>query len=71
LVNVVIGLFKDTALVSVVGLSDLMLSARGALGEPQWQAFALEDYLFVGAVYFAICLALSRYSRWLEGRLRP
>ncbi len=68
-VNSVLSTFLDTSLVTVVSIYDLTGSLRLALGDPQWRNFFLEGYLFVGAIYFVSCLAISRYSRWLEGRL--
>ncbi len=68
-VNSLISTFLDTSLVTVVSIYDLTGSLRLALGDPQWRNFFLEGYLFVGAIYFVSCLAISRYSRWLEGRL--
>jgi general L-amino acid transport system permease protein len=68
-VNSVLSTFLDTSLVTVVSIYDLTGALRLALGDPRWREFFLEGYLFVAAIYFACCLALSRYSRWLEGRL--
>jgi general L-amino acid transport system permease protein len=68
-VNSVLSTFLDTSLVTVVSIYDLTGSLRLALGDPRWRNFFLEGYLFVGAVYFACCLALSRYGHWLEERL--
>ena len=68
-VNSLLSTFMDTSLVTVVSMYDLTGSLRLALGDPQWRNFFLEGYLFVAAVYFASCLAMSRYSSWLERRL--
>ncbi len=68
-VNSLLSTFMDTSLVTVVSMYDLTGSLRVALGDPQWRNFFLEGYLFVAAVYFACCLAMSRYSHWLERRL--
>lgn len=71
LVNSAIALFKETSLVTVVGLFDLTGALSLALaGDPQWRAFHVEGYLFIGAIYALGCLALSRYGLWIEGRLR-
>lgn len=70
LMNAVIGTLKDTSLVTVVGLFELTGSLGLALGgDPVWRPFYLEGYLFIAAVYGALCFGLSRYSRWLERRL--
>jgi general L-amino acid transport system permease protein len=68
-VNSLLSTFMDTSLVTVVSMYDLTGALRLALGDPRWRSFFIEGYLFVGAVYFAGCLAMSRYSQWLEGRL--
>jgi general L-amino acid transport system permease protein len=68
-VNSLLSTFMDTSLVTVVSMYDLTGSLRLALGDPRWRNFFIEGYLFVGAIYFAGCLAMSRYSQWLERRL--
>jgi general L-amino acid transport system permease protein len=72
LVNTFIGLFKDTSLVVIIGLFDLLTSLKVSLQEPAWTGFGVEAYLFASAVYFAFCWAMSRYSQRLERDLaRP
>jgi general L-amino acid transport system permease protein len=68
-VNSLLSTFMDTSLVTVVSMYDLTGALRLALGDAQWRNFFIEGYLFVGAVYFVCCLAMSRYSHWLERRL--
>ncbi|SED92528.1 amino acid ABC transporter membrane protein 2, PAAT family [Rhizobiales bacterium GAS191] len=70
IVNIFIGLFKDTSLVGIVGLMDLLLAAKQALGDPAWRSFSLEAYLFVAALYFCFCFFMSRYSQSLERQVR-
>ncbi|MBW3618342.1 MAG: amino acid ABC transporter permease [Proteobacteria bacterium] len=69
LVNTFIGVFKDTTLLYVIGLFDVMWIARAALSDFAWQGRELEAYAFVGLVFFAACFALSRWSAALERRL--
>jgi general L-amino acid transport system permease protein len=69
LVNTFIGLFKDTSLVVIIGLFDLLASIKVALGEPAWSGFGVEAYLFASLVYFVFCFAMSRYSQNLEREL--
>ena len=71
IVNIFIGVLKDTSLVAIVGLMDLLLATKQALGDPLWRDYSLEAYLFIAAIYFTICLLMSRYSQHLERRLRP
>lgn len=68
-VNSLLSTFLDTSLVTVVSIYDLTGALRLSLGDPRWRNFFLEGYLFVAAIYFGCCFALSRYSHWLEGRL--
>lgn len=69
LVGNLIGNFKNTSLVSIISLLDLMSTTQVALIDPNWRGLTSEAYLFLGAIYFAACFAMSRYSQWLEVRL--
>ncbi|MDD5298362.1 MAG: amino acid ABC transporter permease [Rhodocyclaceae bacterium] len=70
LMNSFISTIKETSLVTVVSLYELTGSLSLALsGDPNWRMFYLEGYLFIGALYWGACHALSRYSRSLERRL--
>ncbi len=71
LVNTFIAFFKDTSLVLIIGIFDLLTTAKTAIIDPAWQSFSVEVYLFVGLIYFAFCFAMSRYSRGLEAKGRP
>jgi general L-amino acid transport system permease protein len=66
LVNTFVGLFKDTSLVVIIGLFDLLQTIKVSLNEPAWSGFGVEAYLFAALVYFVFCFAMSRYSRTLE-----
>jgi len=66
LVNTFIGFFKDTSLVLIIGIFDLLLSAKVALTEPIWQAYSTEMYVFLALIYFSFCYVMARYSRGLE-----
>jgi general L-amino acid transport system permease protein len=66
LVNTFIGLFKDTSLVVIIGLFDLLATIKISLNEPAWSGFGVEAYLFAALVYFVFCFAMSLYSRKLE-----
>jgi general L-amino acid transport system permease protein len=69
LVNTFIGMFKDTSLVLIIGIFDLLTAGKTAVVEPAWQGFGIEVYVFVGLIYFAFCFAMSRYSQGLEAEL--
>jgi general L-amino acid transport system permease protein len=66
LVNTFIGFFKDTTLVTVIGLFDLLGAAKAILVDPTWVGFGVEVYAFVAVIYFTFCYAVSRYTRHLE-----
>jgi general L-amino acid transport system permease protein len=66
LVNNFIGAFKNTSLVLIIGLFDLLNTANTALTDSNWQGFASETYVFVAAIYFCFCFFMSRYSQRLE-----
>jgi general L-amino acid transport system permease protein len=66
LVNTFVGLFKDTSLVAIIGLFDLLQTVKVSLGEPKWSGFGVEAYVFAALVYFVFCFALSRYGATLE-----
>jgi general L-amino acid transport system permease protein len=68
-ISIAVGFFQDTSLIVVVGLFDLLTTARLAAQDPAWLGFATEAFVFVGAIYFAGSALLSRYGRWLERRL--
>ena len=70
IVSLCIAFFKNTSLVMIIGIFDLLNAAKRSIGEPAWQGFGAEAYIFVGAIYFAFCFAMSRYGQRLEKRLK-
>ena len=66
LVNTFIGFFKDTSLVLIIGIFDLLTAGKVALTEPAWAGYSTEVYLVLAAIYFAFCFVMARYSRGLE-----
>jgi general L-amino acid transport system permease protein len=69
LVNIFIAGFKDTTLVTIIGLFDLISTASNAITDPNWRGFYVEAYGFIAILYFAFCFFMSRYSGALERRL--
>lgn len=69
LVNTFIGFFKDTTLVIIVGLFDLLNAAKAALTDRAWSGFYMEAYIFVALFYFFFCFTMSKYSQNLEKQL--
>jgi hypothetical protein len=54
---------------TIIGIFDLLTAAKTAIVEPAWQAFGLEVFVVVAAIYFLFCFAMSRYSQRLETEL--
>ncbi|MFC7400659.1 amino acid ABC transporter permease [Chelatococcus sp. GCM10030263] len=69
LTNTAIVMVKNTSLVMIVGVFDMLNAGRSAASDPAWPAPYAETYLFVAAMYFLICYGISRYSLWLERRV--
>jgi general L-amino acid transport system permease protein len=71
LVNSFIGLFKDTSLVSIVALFDLLGQLRASFADPVWATptTLFTGFAFTGLIYFTFCFAMSRYSQFVEHRL--
>jgi general L-amino acid transport system permease protein len=71
IVNNFIGLFKDTTLVLIVAIFDLLGSLRAAFSDPAWATptTLYTGFAFAGMIYFVFCFAMSRYSLFVERRL--
>ncbi|MEH2497943.1 general L-amino acid transport system permease protein [Bradyrhizobium sp. AZCC 1678] len=71
LVNSFISLFKDTSLVSIVALFDLLGSLRASFSDPNWSTptTLFTGFAFTGIIYFVFCFGMSRYSMFVENRL--
>ena len=69
IVNSFIGLFKDTTLVSIIGLLDPLGIGRAALSDIKWTGLASEVYVFIAVFFFVCCFGMSRYSLYLEKKL--
>ena len=69
IVNVFIGLFKDTTLVSVIGLLDPLGIVTPIRADQAWNGIVVELYGFVAIFFFICCFAMSRYSMYLERKL--
>jgi general L-amino acid transport system permease protein len=69
IVNTFIGLFKDTTLVLIIGLFDLLGMVQLSGTNPDWLGFAVEGYVFTAFVFWIFCFSMSRYSHHLEVKL--
>ncbi|MGE8295713.1 MAG: amino acid ABC transporter permease [Pseudomonas sp.] len=69
IVNTFIALFKDTSLVIIIGLFDLLNSIKQATTDPSWLGMATEGYVFAALIFWIFCFGMSRYSMHLERKL--
>ncbi len=70
LVNVFIAAFKDTSLVVIISMHDLMGTTKAAISDPAWSGVYIEGYAFTALIYFIFCSAISWYSQKLERHLK-
>jgi len=69
IVNTFIALFKDTSLVSIIGLLDLLKIAQNSSRSLDWNGYDIEAYMFAGIVFWIFCFGMSMYSQRLEKKL--
>jgi general L-amino acid transport system permease protein len=68
-VSILISAFKDTSLVVIIALFDLLKATQTVLSNPAWMGFSREAYIFIAILYFLGCFSMSNYSRKLEREL--
>jgi general L-amino acid transport system permease protein len=68
-VSILISAFKDTSLVVIIALFDLLKTTQSVLSNPEWMGFSREAYIFVAILYFLGCFSMANYSRKLEQEL--
>ncbi|RLB27771.1 MAG: amino acid ABC transporter permease [Deltaproteobacteria bacterium] len=68
-VSILISAFKDTSLVVIIALFDLLKTTQSVLSNPEWMGFSREAYIFIAILYFLGCFSMSNYSRKLEKEL--
>ena len=66
IVNTYIAIFKDTTLVVIISLTEILLATRQAFADPEWRPFFVEGYIFVGIFFWIACFFMSKYSQHLE-----
>jgi general L-amino acid transport system permease protein len=71
LVNSFIALFKDTTLVLIVAIFDLLGQLRAAFADPSWATpvTLFTGFAFAGIIYFVVSFGMSRYALFVERRL--
>jgi general L-amino acid transport system permease protein len=68
-VSILISAFKDTSLVVIIALFDLLKTTQSVISNPEWMGFSREAYVFIAILYFLGCFSMSNYSRKLEREL--
>ena len=71
IVNTFIGLFKDTTLVLIIALFDLLGIVQASIADPNWsiRSVPYTGYAFVALVFWVCCYSMARYSRYMENKL--
>jgi general L-amino acid transport system permease protein len=70
IVNTFISLFKDTTLVVFIGLLDPLGLSNAIRADTAWTGIYWELFIFIGALFFIFCFSMSRYSMYLERKLK-
>jgi len=70
IVGTFIGLFKDTTLVSIIGLLDPIGLTTSIRGDADWNGIVWELYIFIALMFWVITFSMSRYSMYLENKLK-
>jgi general L-amino acid transport system permease protein len=72
IVNTFIGLFKDTSLVYIISIFELLYTVRNSFSDPTWASATTptSGLVFAAAVFWIFCFGMSRYSKFTEDRLR-
>lgn len=69
ILNIFVAVFKNTTLISIIGLYDFLGMIQSANDDPKWLAYGLEGYAFAAFGYWIFCFLMSRYSIYLERHL--
>ncbi len=70
IVSTFIGVFKDTTLVSIIGLFDVIGLTHAIRADTAWNGIYWELFAFIALLFFIVCFSMSRYSMYLERKLR-
>ena len=63
-----VALFKDTTLILIIGLFDVLAMVTLTTSDPEWLGFETEGYVFVTIIYWIICFSMSKYAQSVENR---
>ena len=67
--GILLSAFKDTSLVVIIALYDVLKTTKVTLSNPKWTGYSTEAYIFLALLYYVCCYAMSSYSRRLEKEL--
>ncbi|MGY6548518.1 MAG: amino acid ABC transporter permease [Roseinatronobacter sp.] len=70
IVNTFIGLFKDTTLLVFIAILEPLALANAIRADTNWNGIYWELFIFIGALFFIFCFSMSRYSLYLERKLK-
>ena len=70
IVSTFISVLKDTTLVSIIGLMDPLGLSQGIRANAEWQGIYWELFAFIALLFFIVCFSMSRYSMYLERKLK-
>lgn len=70
IVSTFIGIFKDTTLVSIIGLFDVIGLSNAIRADTAWNGIYWELFAFIAVLFFIVCFGMSRYSMYLERKLQ-
>ncbi|MEM7319307.1 MAG: amino acid ABC transporter permease [Pseudomonadota bacterium] len=70
IVSTFIGIFKDTTLVSIIGLFDMIGLSQAIRSSTEWSGIYWELFVFIAVMFFVVCFGMSRYSMYLERKLQ-
>lgn len=70
IVSTFIGIFKDTTLVSIIGLFDVIGLTNAIRADQSWNGVYWELFAFIAFLFFIVCFSMSRYSMYLERKLQ-
>ena len=68
-INMIVVMFEETAIVTIIGIFDILASGKTAFGTAQWSPYYIEVFLFVAAIYWVFIFSLGQYGEYLKGRM--
>lgn len=71
IINTLIGMFKDTSLVYIISMADLLAIARRTSQQAEWSTpqTPATAFIYAGLIFWVFCFAMSRYAHFIEKRM--